>query len=102
MSGNIYPYKAKNKFAENDFDKYENIEKEDINESDEGPEKVVILNDGDEVNKLAQELIPSSADHYDSKQEAANEMGEKVKGYFENNPNEATKILKTMLKKENK
>ena len=52
----------------------------------------------DEVNKLAQELISKNEDHNDPKQDATNEMGEKIKGYFDSNPNEAAKIFKSMLK----
>ena len=59
---------------------------------------VLIENEPVKVNKLAQELIQKNEDHKDQKHEAADEMGEKIKGYFDSNPNEAAKIFKSMLK----
>ena len=62
-------------------------------------EKVLNENDQEKVIRLANELIPKNDDHINPKSIASKEMGKKVKGYFDSNISEATKIFKTMLKK---
>ena len=61
--------------------------------------KVLNENDQEKVIRLANELIPKNDDHINPKSIASKEMGKKVKGYFDSNISEATKIFKTMLKK---
>jgi len=101
MSGRKFPYKSKNKTVNSNFDSFEDmdIEEVELNPNSEVEGDVELIeNDQDEVNKLAQKLIPKNEDHNDPKQDATNEMGEKIKGYFDSNPNEAAKIFKSMLK----
>ena len=101
MSGSKYPYKSKNRTINSNFNSFENIDIEEVklNQDSEVEDEVVLIeNDQVKVNKLAHELIPKNEDHKDPKQDAADEMGEKVKGYFDSNPNEAAKIFKSMLK----
>ena len=101
MSGSKYPYKSKNRTINSNLNSFEDIDIEEVklNQDSEVEDEVVLIeNDQVKVNKLAQELIPKNEDHKDPKHEAADEMGEKVKGYFDSNPNEAAKIFKSMLK----
>ena len=100
LSGSKHPYKPKmNETTE--FEEYEDVEIEIEEESEnEILESVVPINDEDKVNQMAEKLIPSPSDFQIPQEKAAKEMEEKVKGYFDDNPKEATKIFKTMLKKD--
>ena len=71
-----------------------------VDDNLDGHEEEIVLNenDQDKVITLAKELIPKNEDHLNPKSIANNEMEKKVKGYFDSNINEATKIFKTMLK----
>ena len=101
MSSSRYPYKSKNRNINSNFNSFEDIDLKEVelNQDSEVEDEVVLIeNDQDKVNKMAQKLILKNQDHKDPEQDAADEMGEKVKGYFDSNPNEAAKIFKTMLK----
>ena len=99
LSGSKHPYKPKmNETTE--FEEYEDVEIEEESEN-KILESAVLKNDEDKVNQMAEKLIPSPSDFQNPQKEAAKEMEEKVKGYFDDNPTEATKIFKTMLKKDN-
>ena len=102
MSSIRYPYKSNNRNINSNFNSFEDIDLEEVelNEDSEVEDGVVLKNENDQdiINKMALELILRNEDHKDPKQDAADEMGEKVKGYFDSNPNEAAKIFKSMLK----
>jgi flagellar biosynthesis/type III secretory pathway M-ring protein FliF/YscJ len=101
FSGSKYPYRSKSKLSDK-FNDYEEVDLINIeNSEDEIEHNQISKNDEDLVNELAQQFIPSASDHHDSKKEVALEMQKKIKGYFDDNPKEATKIFKTMLKKDN-
>lgn len=102
ISGDKFPYKGE-KNNQNKFDDYEEIEEIETVEEEEIKEEEIHLpvNDEDKVNNLARQLIPNETDHLSPKKEAAKEMGDRVKEYFEDNPRDASKIFKTMLKKDN-
>ena len=102
LSGVKYPYNPKTNSSKDEFTDYEDMPIEQFEENEELENEKINLpkNDEDKVNQLAQRLIPSDSDFHNPELEAAQEMEEKVKGYFDNNPNEAAKIFKTMLKKD--
>ena len=102
ISGDKFPYKDK-KIDQNEFDDYDEVEEiEEVEEEEIKEEKVHLpVNDEDKINNLARQLIPNETDHLSPKKEAAKEMSDRVKEYFEDNPRDASKIFKTMLKKDN-
>ncbi len=95
ISGSKYPYSVIPKpsnmkiniINENDDEKDSHLEKEIIN-----------MNDQEKVNELVEKIIPKIQTDENPSQKISHEIEEKVKGYFDSNPNEATKIFKTMLK----
>lgn len=95
ISGNKYPYTVISKPSNMKF----NIVNENDDEKDNQFEKEIItLNNQEKVNELVEKIIPKIQTHENPNQKISHEIEEKVKGYFDSNPNEATKIFKTMLK----
>tara|TARA_B100001029_G_scaffold10984_1_gene7487 strand:+ start:1100 stop:1486 length:387 start_codon:yes stop_codon:yes gene_type:complete len=108
ISKDKIPYKQRETIKKNEYDAFqeEKVEYEEEELNKENQVKVedeisIPINDEDEVNNLAKQLIPTPDNFSNPEKEAAKEMGQKVKEYFEGNPRDASKIFKTMLKKDN-
>lgn len=108
ISSDKFPYKNNNISSSSNFEDYENIEKIEevenikvVKDIAKQEEIQLSVNNEDKVNKLAKQMIPNESNHSSPAKEAAKEMGDRVKEYFEDNPKDASKIFKTMLKKDN-
>lgn len=95
LSRSKYPYTVIPKSSHIKF----NIVNKINDEKDSQLEKEIInMNNQEKVNELVEKIIPKIHPNENPSQKMSHEIEEKVKGYFDSNPNEATKIFKTMLK----
>ncbi len=102
ISKDIFPYKEKDNYDNMDFNSYEEIndDKTNLDESLNNDESLKIDKIENSVEELAKSMLPSELDHKNPEEEAIKEMDIKVKDYFKNNPKDASKIFKSMLRKD--
>jgi hypothetical protein len=93
--GRKYPYTTIHKSPKKKFNTVSEIDNEKYNLIEKD---IVVKNDQEKVNELVEKIIPKNQNEQNPNQKISHEIEVKVKGYFESNPNEATKIFKTMLK----
>tara|TARA_B100000941_G_C28434892_1_gene516363 strand:+ start:663 stop:1040 length:378 start_codon:yes stop_codon:yes gene_type:complete len=102
LSKDIFPYREKENYDNMDFNSYEEIndDKTNLNESLNNDESLKNEKNENSVEELAKSMLPSELDHKSPEQEAIKEMDIKVKDYFKENPKDAAKIFKSMLRKD--